>query len=322
MLGMIKRYLRRLIDEKIVCTDRLRAQYIAELNAVANSINLFEDRQSQFEDRQSQFEDRQSQFEDRQSRLERYIRRMDNAVEALGNSAEGLGQQHTIKQAPSAPTYRPFGVEFDYVGFENYFRGSEDLIKQRQSTYIKYLNVQGPVLDIGCGRGEFLELVKAAGRQSLGVDQNLDMVLYCKEKGLEVIQGDGSDYLTELEDGYLSGIFMGQVVEHLTLEYLNRLFALCYQKLKDNGVLIAETINPHCDQAIRWFYLDPTHNKPLFPEFLTYLAQSKGFNKTEIEYSTPTVESDEPLTDRSLFGDYALIAFKDHSTDVKDEEAQ
>ncbi len=176
--------------------------------------------------------------------------------------------------------------EFDYFLFENRFRGSEKLIKESQNQYVKYFINQDNVLDIGCGRGEFLELLSEQGISAKGIDIYSDFVTYCLDKGLDVEENDAISYLNDIPDSSLGGIFLGQVVEHLDKDYLVNLIELCYKKLRPGSYFVCETPNPTMLSTFsNSFYLDLTHQKPIHPETMKFLLQYFGFKDIEIQYS-------------------------------------
>ncbi|MFQ6038854.1 MAG: class I SAM-dependent methyltransferase, partial [Candidatus Aminicenantales bacterium] len=113
--------------------------------------------------------------------------------------------------------------DWRYAGFENRFRGSEEDVKTQQASFLAYFEKGGKVLDLGCGRGEFLELLEEKGIDALGVDINRQMVEICRDKGLECQEGDLLEVLMEQEDRSLGGIFSSQVIEHLPPDYLQKL---------------------------------------------------------------------------------------------------
>jgi 2-polyprenyl-3-methyl-5-hydroxy-6-metoxy-1,4-benzoquinol methylase len=222
--------------------------------------------------------------------------------------------------------------DFDYFLFEQKFRSPEKNIKNYQKYYLGYFSEKDNVLDIGCGRGEFLELLRENGIKAKGIDIENDFVAYCIDKGLDVEKADAVIFLDKLEDNVLSGVFMSHVVEHLDFDYLNCLIGLSYKKIKPNGYIILETPNPTTLAIFtNAFYVDPTHNKPVHPETLKFLLNEAGFTDIEmktfdfskIAYSIPPLRGDQihNLTDFNngigllnsiLFGyqDYTLIAKK------------
>lgn len=198
---------------------------------------------------------------------------------------------------------------FNYLSFENVFRGSEELIKERQRCYLPFFEGKKQVLDIGSGRGEFLELVMENNILGTGIELNQDMVKYCKKKGIQnVICSDGNSFLRQVpQNEKMEGIFSAQVIEHLEFDYLFEFLQLSYNALVDGGVFIAETINPHCTQAVKLFYLDLSHVKPIFPETLLFLLKNIGFSKAKIFFPYRNSFSSNHIFEE---GDYAVIAWK------------
>lgn len=192
-----------------------------------------------------------------------------------------------------------------YRRFEDLFRGDEATIASRQVVYLPLLADHGPVLDVGCGRGELLELLREAGIGARGVDLDAGMVAHCVAKGLEVAEGDGVAVLRALEDGSLGAIFAAQVIEHLPYDVFQEFFALAGEKLRPGGLLITETVNPHSQVALKHFWLDLTHEQPIFPEVALATAGLAGFHEAYIFYPGG---SGDAATDRPRCGDYALVA--------------
>jgi O-antigen chain-terminating methyltransferase len=200
-------------------------------------------------------------------------------------------------------------------------RGSTESVRERQRVYVDDLRGAAPVLDVGCGRGELLSLLRDAGIEARGIDADADMVAYARGDGLDVQQADVVEYLGTLADGELGGIFMAQVVEHLPPDVLLRTLELAAAKLRRGGVLVAETINPLSPIALRNYFADLTHAQPLVPETLELLARQSGFAETEVRYlNAPAerlAEPDDPVIaanvrrlNELLFAplDYALVA--------------
>jgi O-antigen chain-terminating methyltransferase len=218
--------------------------------------------------------------------------------------------------AQSAATALP-----DYFAFESRMRGSVEAIRERQRHYVEDFQGAAPVLDIGCGRGEFLSLLRDAGIEARGIDADADMVAYARGEGLEVTQDDVVQHLDALPDGSLGGIFMAQVVEHLPPAALVRSLQLGAAKLRPGGLLVAETINPLSPLALRHYFADLTHAQPLVPETLELLARQAGFASTETRFlnepAERLAEPDDPVIaanvrrlNEVLFAplDYALLA--------------
>ena len=217
--------------------------------------------------------------------------------------------------APRTVAHQPAAAAVpDYFAFESRMRGSTEQVRSRQKRYVDDFRDAAPVLDVGCGRGEFLSLLRGAGVEARGVDADSDMVAYARGEGLEVEQADALAYLEGQPDGSLGGIFAAQVVEHLPPATLQRLLELAHAKLRSGGLLVAETINPLSPLALRNYFADLTHAQPLVPETLELLARQFGFADTEIRFANapePAADTDERVNE-VLFAplDYALYARK------------
>lgn len=194
-------------------------------------------------------------------------------------------------QPEPQPQLSPNG--FDFLAFEDYTRGIESDISAEQLKYVNWFKGQSPVLDAGCGRGEFLEILKDHGIAAHGVDTDAHMVAHCVSKGLEVTQADLFSYLAEAQEDSLGGIFLGQVVEHLQPGQISALVRTAAQKLKPGGVLVIETINPTCLTTFSGaFYADPTHVRPVHPKALEFTLCATGFTEISLIYSSPVSETD------------------------------
>ncbi len=267
----------------------------------------------------------------------RSLARIERRLQSQGSppSPETV-QASSLAGLPPRARLRSRQVEeaIDYLGFENKFRGSMEQIKERQASYVDlFRNASSPVVDLGCGRGEFLSLLREAGLDGYGVDQSADMIDECQKRGLRAVQADAIEHLESLEAESLGGIFSAQMVEHLDPADLVRLLQLAAQKLERGGVLAIETLNP---QSLSTFtnalYIDLGHLRPLHPHTLLFLAGRAGFRDAEIRYTSP-VPADQRLLkvtegtaanprlesllrenferiDRMLFGpqDFALVA--------------
>jgi O-antigen chain-terminating methyltransferase len=176
--------------------------------------------------------------------------------------------------------------DWRYAGFESRFRGSPQAVKKQLEAYVPYLPKRGRILDLGCGRGEFLDLLRENGLDGAGIDLNSLMVEACRDRGLRCEKGDLLEKLAAEPDGSLAGIFSSQVIEHLTPVQVRKLVELARRKLEPGGVLILETINPLSVFAlVQIFNLDPTHQKPVHPQGLKFLLEDAGFEDVEIRYS-------------------------------------
>ncbi|WP_250986458.1 class I SAM-dependent methyltransferase [Methanoculleus oceani] len=198
-----------------------------------------------------------------------------------GRALEGASGAAERPESPSA------GTGVNYIAFEDHFRGSREDIKERQRAFVHYFEGCSNVLDIGCGRGEFLELMREQGIGVRGVDLDETMVEFCRSRDLAVELNDAVLYLEHLEDASLDGVFIDQVVEHLEPGYLVRLLDLCYRKLKSGYYLVAETVNPLSFVSFANFYIDMTHVRPVHPETLKFLFGAVGFREIEAQFSSP-----------------------------------
>jgi 2-polyprenyl-3-methyl-5-hydroxy-6-metoxy-1,4-benzoquinol methylase len=211
-----------------------------------------------------------------------------------------LRVERRTRQAPAAPAVRGDEVQAapvdtdgaDYFAFESRMRGSSELIRERQSVYLDDFRAAAPVLDIGCGRGEFLTLLREAGVEARGIDVDAEMVTHCREEGLEVEQADALTYLAALEEGSLGGIFCAHVLEHLSPPTLFRLLELAVAKLRPGGVFAAETPNPLSLVALANFTADLSHDRPLHPATLSFLARQAGFRNVELRFLSEPSEAE------------------------------
>jgi len=207
-------------------------------------------------------------------------------------------QQMSTKVSPVEPMF-PSEVkselEFDYFAFEERYRGDEADTREKQQAYVDYFRDRQDVVDLGCGRGELLDLLRAAGIKARGVELGTDQILLCQEKGLDVVQQDLFTFLESTPDESLGGIFSAQVIEHMTASDQLRYVALAYQKVKPGSPVIFETINPQCVYAlVRNFFLDPTHIRPVHPETLQFAMDSCGFRNVELRFSSRPTELHVP----------------------------
>lgn len=199
-----------------------------------------------------------------------------------------------VPSGEPTPAATPSLDSYKYVGFEDRFRGSQEEITARLRSYVPMFAGATDVLDVGCGRGELLDLLKAAGVSARGLDLNHEMVEVCRARGLDVAEGDLLAHLQSLPDGSLGGLIAIQVVEHLDPSYLMRALDVAYHKLRPGAKIVLETINPACWFAFFSSYIrDLTHVRPLHPETLTYLLTASGFQKVRADFRAPYPEAEK-----------------------------
>jgi SAM-dependent methyltransferase len=247
--------------------------------------------------------------------LDRAEAARDEQVRALAELDERLTrlERRGSGETPATVAAQPAAAAVpDYFAFEARMRGSTADVRERQRPYVDDFRDAAPVLDVGCGRGEFLALLREAGVDARGVDADADMVAYARGEGLEVEQADALSYLAGVADGSLGGIFAAQVVEHLPPPLLLRLLELAAGKLRPGGLLVAETINPLSPLALRSYFADLTHAQPLVPETLALLARQAGFREVDTRFLNAPRHADD-VDERIreiLFAplDYAILA--------------
>src|SRR3954465_918753 len=220
-------------------------------------------------------------------KLDRYRREARGRLGSLGAALA------TVRSAPEGPREASGAVEavsraheeHGYLELERRYRGTEEEIRERIAAYrpfLKELPAGAPVLDLGCGRGEALALLRDHGIPGRGVASSARMVQLCRERGLEAEAGDLFEVLAGLPAESLAGVVSFHVIEHLPGGALDRLVRLAYRALLPGGVLILETPNPlSMVVAARNFWLDPTHVRPVHPESLKLMYELAGFDPIE-----------------------------------------
>ena len=198
-----------------------------------------------------------------------------------------------------------------HVRFQDRYRGSEEVIRERQRRLMTYFARCQRVLDVGCGRGEFLELLREQRIPGEGIDINPSAVDMCRAKGGIAHQAEALAYLSAHGAGTFDGIHMNHLIEHLTFPTVVRLFEACLDHLQPGGVLVAQTPNPYCPETLQAFFVDPTHVRPLFPDAVTILLESLGFEQVQVHFMTPVREEEGgPQRGPQDFMEYFVVAMK------------
>ena len=195
---------------------------------------------------------------------------IDNEIALLRSRAQALESNEKLKLDPDF-----------YIAFEDRFRGPFDIIKERVSTYLNDLNHLAnsgkTVVDIGCGRGELLTVLKESGIHAIGVDSNPSSIASLQERGFETYCEDLSDFLKRTPDSSLAAITMLHVVEHLPFKHLLDTFHEIYRVLEPGGILIAETPNSlNLDVGASTFWIDPTHDRHYILKFSDFYRITAG----------------------------------------------
>jgi O-antigen chain-terminating methyltransferase len=226
-------------------------------------------------------------------------------------------QQPPALDAPGRKA-EPYAT-FDYARFAERFRGSEEYVKAGQQIYLADFAGRKNVLDLGCGRGEFLEMMLQAGVPARGIDMSPESIAVCRQKGLTADVADLFTWLAAQPEGSFDGIFCSQVVEHVSPDRLPEMIKLAASRLAPGGVIAIETPNPECLAIFAThFYLDPTHTRPIPHPLLMFYLEEFGVGGIEVRRLSPAVETMPALAGlpadfrEAFFGglDYAVVGRK------------
>ena len=245
-----------------------------------------------------------------------YERLIHTELRLIRQRAAAVVHPETKQQSPAAQPAAATGLGFDYPRFAERFRGSEEYVRNGQKFYRPFFEGRREVLDVGCGRGEFLELMREIEVPARGIELSAESVALCRSKGLQVEQADLFEYLA---DRTFDGIFCAQVVEHLRPERVPEFVRLAAATLERGGIMAIETPNPECLAIFAThFYMDPTHTRPLPPALMVFYLEEAGFGQLEVHRLSPAIESMTALAElpaefrEAFFGslDYVVIGRK------------
>ncbi len=236
-------------------------------------------------------------FDRRQESLGRRVaglQALRERLEALGEEARAVRGTLEEKAPPPRLAAAALSAAADsrYTAFENCYRGTREEIRRRLSGYVESFRDHTPVVDLGCGRGEFLDLLRENGIAARGVEGNSRAATDCRSRGLDVVAGDLLTFLEDHAAASLGGVFAAQVAEHLKPPALQAMVREACRALRPGGLLILETVNPTSVTGFLEVYnRDLTHERPLHPETLRFLVASEGFTDVVIEMRAPVAAS-------------------------------
>ena len=265
-------------------------------------------------------------FEAVESKLRAELERFQTQLQQVraeltlqGRNINVMLQPSTETQLPAQPEARPHDAL--YAALEDRFRGTREDVKERSSFYLQFIKESdAAVLDVGCGRGEWLEVLREDGIKALGVDMNRVLIEQCRERELEVVEADVLVYLRKLPDKSLGAVTGFHIIEHISLDQLLSLIDEVMRVLIPGGVAIFETPNP--DNVLvgsNYFYFDPTHRHPLPSQLMHFLFETRGFQRIEVinlhPWEAARIKAGGELAERFndyFFGpmDYAILGWK------------
>jgi 2-polyprenyl-3-methyl-5-hydroxy-6-metoxy-1,4-benzoquinol methylase len=224
--------------------------------------------------------DRLAELRERLNAVERRTRPAGSVVGSVDKTTD-TARNGAASPVPSSP--------IDYVGFERRFRGDSEKVKEvTRDRYLELLRDHGPVLDVGCGKGELIDALVGAGVAAVGIDLDAGMVSEAQARGLDVRVADLNEFLEGQSPSSFGSIISTQVAEHLQMADLVRFLELSASRLRPGGMFIAETPNPASLIVLgTHFILDPTHVRPIHPALMVYLCECAGFRSVELRFYEP-----------------------------------
>jgi O-antigen chain-terminating methyltransferase len=319
-------------DQEKVAELLRKVMELAETKANNDAVNQLQLQFAQFEKTKAFIDAIQMQFNEIQLQIldhKRNILDQQRRLAILLNESKQYFTKTVSDKKPSAMiSEEDHLLDALYVKFADLFRGTREDIKKRQAIYLPLIQAakagtkSSPVIDVGCGRGEWIELLKENQLIACGVDHNAVIIKECLERELDVVEADIIHHLQKLKPNSAGAITCFHVIEHLPLNIMIQLFDETFRLLKPGGVAIYETPNPEnlivgaCN-----FYLDPTHRNPLPPALTGFLLESRGLSRIEIKRLHPFPDNnritgkEQELLNRCNelfygFQDYAVICYK------------
>jgi len=315
--------------------QRLREQLRAEREEQYQEwVKVLAEREEQHQERVKVLAEREEQHQGRVRTLEKQVielrtsliqqeRRIGVLLEEARKRLPEPFQSEQLRVFADEEAHR---LDALYVAFEDQFRGTREDIKDRLGVYLPFLKTveagteTRPIVDVGCGRGEWLELLHTKGLRGWGVDINPVLLAQCQAYGLDVVQGEALAYLRALPDRSVGAVTGFHLIEHLPFDHVIKLLDETVRVLKSGGIAIFETPNPQnvlvgsCN-----FYLDPTHRNPLPSPMMKFMAEARGLCRVEVMHLHPYPEAlrvdGAELAERFnayFYGpqDYALVGYK------------
>jgi 2-polyprenyl-3-methyl-5-hydroxy-6-metoxy-1,4-benzoquinol methylase len=231
------------------------------------------------------------------SRIKTELQELRDVVNEVARTSRPRTSEETAEETSTPLRLQDFPLtrDFRYFAFEEIFRGSSEWLSERLKSYVPYfVTAPEPVLDIGCGRGEFLQIMKETGKNSYGIEMNQYEVEKLTKQGLKVVAEEILPHLQKLQSESVGSVFCAQVVEHLSPNDVYQMLARLMVVMKTGSCVVIETINPLSVFAFHHLYFkDPSHIFPVHPQTLAFLLRYAGFQNIEIHPITPVPESEK-----------------------------
>ncbi len=248
------------------------------------------------------------------------LKQQDAYLNSKGTEPPGLTSR--VAQSSIQTYERRELMDSLYAAFEDQFRGDSKEIRERLKYYLPFFQEAGKttdILDLGCGSGDWLDLLRDEGLQARGVEINTVMVAACRDRQLDVVNGDMLAFLRGLPDSCMNVVTAFHLVEHITFETMLELLEEVRRVLRPGGLVMLETPSPeNLVVAACNFYSDPTHHKPVYPHTLTFILKNLDFTDVRLQFLHPVEGSpfkdNEPLAPLHMWfygpRDYAVVAAK------------